>query len=185
MLTDILYLLAVLSLLIFLIWASIYIISLIISWFRGAPYVATKTEDYKRILHEIVPKRGTYFLEVGCGDGRVLRYAAQTYGVRGKGVDINPIILLKGKFLTYWQKLRNISFVNEDVKMTDFSGADYIYIFLFPKLVETLKNKLLTKTKQDVTIIAHGFQISYLRKYQDKVLEGKTFKTYIYKISPR
>lgn len=182
MLFDILYLLAVFSLLTFLIWASIYTISLIDSWLRGAPYVATGTDDYQRILDEIKPEKNAFFLELGCGDGRVLRYAAQTYGMQGKGIDINSIILIKAKVLTYLHKIPHIQFSREDVKTADFSQADYIYIFLFPKLVETLKNKLLNETKNGSTIIAHGFQIPYLRKYQDTVLEGKKFKTYIYKL---
>ncbi len=181
MLIDILYLLSVFSLLIFLIWASIYTISLIISWFKGAPYVATKSTDLTRIIDTIKPRKKAYFLELGCGDGRVLRYAAQTYDVIGEGIDINPIVLLKARVIASFQKLKNVSFTCKDVRETNFSQADYIYIFLFPKLVETLKDKILHETKENVTIIAHGFQIPYLRKYQDTVLEGKKFKTYIYK----
>jgi len=166
-------------------WASVYTISLIISWFRGAPYVSTRTNDLTRIIDTIKLQKNAYFLELGCGDGRVLRYAAQMYGVVGEGIDINPVVLLKARLLTSLRKIKQVQFIRKDVRKADFSKADYIYIFLFPKLVETLKNKLLYDTKKNVTIIAHGFQIPYLRKYQDQVVEGNKFKTFIYKMTSR
>lgn len=183
MLIDILYLLSVVVLLIFLIWASIYIISLIYSWFAGAPYVATRDDELAGIMNDVMPQKGEQFLELGCGDGRVLRYAAANYEIEGCGVDINPVILLKARTLSYLEKLRRITFERKNVSEADFSHADYIYIFLFPKLVESLKDKLLHETKKPVTIIAHGFQVPYLRKYLSRSLKGRRFKTYIYKIT--
>lgn len=183
MLIDILYLVLVLSLLIFLIWSSIYTISLIFSWFRGAPYVATRDNDLNRIMNTIKPQKNSFFLELGCGDGRVLRYAARRYGVIGEGIDINPVVLLKAQILTALQDLKNVRFKRSDVKAADTWKADYIYIFLFPKLVATLQRKLLEETKDNAIIIAHGFQIPFLRKYLDKELEGHKFKTYIYKMT--
>ncbi len=181
MLSEALYIFSVLALLIFLVWASVYIISLIVSWFRGAPYVPTADREVSRILNHLHPDKNDYFLELGCGDGRVLRKAAQIYGVRGKGVDINPIVLSKAKILCSFQKLQGIHFSAEDVKETDFSDADIIYIFLFPKLVQELRDKLLNKTKKNVTIVSHGFKIPYLNTYQSEVLAGPKFKTYIYR----
>jgi hypothetical protein len=63
---------------------------------------------------------------------------------------------------------------------SDLSSGDVIYIYLFPLLVQKLKNKILNNTKRPVTIIAHGFAVDYLKDYKYDEIKGKHFKTHYY-----
>ncbi|OGK52092.1 hypothetical protein A2966_03835 [Candidatus Roizmanbacteria bacterium RIFCSPLOWO2_01_FULL_41_22] len=160
----------------------VYFLGLILSFFKGAPYVATKKQDLNEILKQANLKPGQYLLELGCGDGRVLRKAASFYGVIGCGIDINPIVIILARIRSWLQQTKNMKFFVQDIVRANFSQADVIYIFLFPNLISQLKSKLLTETKNDALIISHGFQILYLQKHLIKRIVGKKFNTYYYRL---
>jgi len=182
-LNEVLYILLIIVELTFLIGASVYIIFLIYSWLKGAPYVATRMKSIKTILENTEITDGQHIVELGSGDGRFLIEVAKQYNITGVGVDINPIPLLIARLRARMQKIHTVSFHLQDIRETDLKKADIIYIFLFPKLVNKIKLQLTKNTKKGALIISHGFQIDYLKKYHTKTVEGDTFKTYFYKMS--
>ena len=62
----------------------------------------------------------------------------------------------------------------------DFSGYNMIYLFLMPKFIEKLSNKLEKSLKNGSTIVSHGFKIESLSKYLKKKVYDISFPTYIY-----
>ena len=123
------------------------------------------------------------FIELGCGDGRVVKHAVQNYKVTGIGVDINPFLIWFCKISSRIQRIQNIKFYSKDVLAVDISQADIIYIFLFPSLVKKLQDKILHKSKKNAVIISHGFKIAYLSKFLIDTRKGKKFATYYYRIT--
>ncbi|MCL4364148.1 class I SAM-dependent methyltransferase [Patescibacteria group bacterium] len=174
----ILYLLAVLLLLIFLIFMSIYTLSLIYSSLKGSPYVATRSRRVEEILGSADLKKGKLFIELGSGDGRVVRMAAKKYGIKGIGVDVNPLLI-------FWSKIlgkKNIDFRTENIFTADLSKADYVYIFLMPKLIEELAKKMDRELKKGAVVISHGFPVKGWEKQLFRKLDVVPFPTYFYKI---
>jgi len=57
------------------------------SSFNGAPYVPTVKRQLDAILAYMKPKKNAVFIELGSGDGRLVRRAAQIYQVIGSGLD--------------------------------------------------------------------------------------------------
>lgn len=182
---GILYLLILLLELSFLVLISLYLISLIYSWFKGAPYVLSSQENINKILKHTKFKKNQKLLELGCGNGRFLRSAAKLYNISGIGVDINLYAIAIARLISKLQKIKSLEFKLQDIRQTDFSKADCIYIFLFPKLIDKIKFKLLNEVKKNVLIVSHGFKIEFLNKYLIDTLDTKTFKTYFYRVSKK
>lgn len=168
--------------LLFLMGATGYIISIIYSSIRGAVYVPTTKKVTKEILQDAHLKKGQIFLELGSGDGRVVRLAVKEYGVKGIGVEINPTLIWWSKFKDLIQHIKGIRYLKEDVLKTKFSDADIIYIFLMPELVEKMKKRLETETKKKALIISHGFKIKGWETYLIKMVPRKSFNTFYYKL---
>lgn len=182
-LNEVLYVLLISIELVFLIAASVYIIFLIYSWLKGAPYVATQMKSINKIIKHAQIKDGHHIVELGSGDGRFLLSVARRYKITGVGVDINPIPILIARMHARIQKADSVKFHLQDIRKTDLRSADVIYIFLFPKLVKEIQEQLLKKTKKKAVIISHGFRIDYLQKYHiDTIANGK-FKTYFYQMN--
>lgn len=159
---------------------AIFVISLLFSSIMGSPYVPTKTKEINEILAIVDPKKNQLFLELGCGDGRVLREATKKYYVCGLGIDVNPLLISLAKIKSGWQKLSNINFKRQNILKSDLSQADVIYIFLMPELIEKLRSKLESETKKNAVIISHGFKIKNWDDRLFKILPNKPFPTYFY-----
>ncbi len=54
------------------------------------PYVPTKEPVLDEMLRMAQVKSGDVLYDLGCGDGRIVIAAAQRFGIRGVGVDIDP-----------------------------------------------------------------------------------------------
>ncbi len=180
--TLIIYFLALFLELIFLGGFAVIIFSLIYSTLKGAPYVPTSTRQLDLILEKAKLKKNQVFLELGCGDGRVVRTAVKKYHVKGIGVEINPLLFFWAKLLAKFKKT-NIHFSRLDIESQNLPGADIIYIFLMPKLIEKISPELLKQLEKGTLIISHGFKIKALSRYQRFKLFQKPFPTYFYKLT--
>lgn len=157
-------------------------ISLLISSFFGAPYVPTKKEVIDSILKKAKLKKNKLFIELGCGDGRVVKRAAEKYGVKGIGIDINPYLILSLKLLNKLKKINNPQFIFGDIFKLPLNKADYIYCFLMPKMLEKLIKKFNKELKKGALVISHGFKIPNWEKNLITTLKGKNFHTYYYRL---
>lgn len=160
----------------------LYTGSLLYSSIMGSPYVPTKTKELLNFLKEAKIKKGQVFLELGCGDGRVVRNAVKEYGVKGTGIDINPFLIWWAKFRAKLAKVPNVEFKVENIFKTDLSKADVIYLFLMPELLAKLQGKFEKETKKGAILISHGFKIIGWEKHNFKTIPNKPFPTYYYKI---
>jgi len=176
------YYLAILLEFLFAIGFSILTASFIYSSLKGSPYVPTRQKEIDKILKYAKLKPGQIFYELGCGDGRVARRAAQLYKVKSSGVDVNPILVKYANFLAKFYKIKNCRFIKQDIFATNLRQADILYLFLMPKLISSLVPKMEKELKAKTVIISHGFQIVEWKNKLYKKIEGKPFWSYYYRI---
>jgi len=176
------YYFAVFLELLFLISFITYWGYLIYSDLKGSPYVPTKSRDIERILKMANIKKGCYFYELGCGDGRVTRLAVTKFGVKGFGVDVNPILIWFANLVSRFKKLKHISFKTENIFDTAIKDANVVYLFLMPKLIDKMSDKLMKELKKKTIIISHGFKIPKLKSQLYKTLSDEPYPTYYYRL---
>ena len=155
--------------------------SLIYSSFMGSPFVPIKSEEIKAIYNRIKLKDNDIIIDLGCGDGRFIHWAAKNHNIHGYGFDINPLLINYAKFGSKRQKINNTFFQVKNIFDCDISQANYIYFFLLPSLIEKMKLKLEKETKKDCVIISHGFPVLNWEKYLIDKITHKPFPTYYYK----
>jgi hypothetical protein len=154
----------------------------ILSDFFGAPYVPTSAKMVEEILAASKLKKGQLFIELGSGDGRIVRTAVAKYQVRGIGIDIHWVLNVYARILSRLRGLRDISFVQANVYHYDFSKADVIFTFLLPRMMVKLRPKLDKELRKGTLVISHGFAMKGWEKKLIKKIDRKLFPTYYYKI---
>jgi SAM-dependent methyltransferase len=98
--------------------------------------------------------------DLGCGDGRIVITAAQQYGARGVGVDIDPQMIQVCR-----EKARKagttdrVSFVLRDLFETNISEATVVALYLTPELNLQLRPKLFRELKPGTRIVSHEFDM--------------------------
>jgi hypothetical protein len=122
-------------------------------------YVPTPQEvvDAMLALANVTSKDVVY--DLGSGDGRIPITAAQKYGARGIGIDINPERIKEAnENLAKAGVGDKVRFLNQDLFETDISPATVITLYLLPslnvKLMPTLK-----KMKPGTRIVSHSFDM--------------------------
>jgi len=81
--------------------------------------------------------------DLGSGDGRIPIRAAQRYGARAVGVELEPRLVAEASDNAKRAGVAGrVWFVNQDLFETDFSDATVVTLFLMPRLNQQLIPKL-------------------------------------------
>jgi tRNA G37 N-methylase Trm5 len=122
-------------------------------------YVPTPQEvvDAMLVLANVTAKDFVY--DLGSGDGRIPITAAQKYGARGIGIDINPERIKEANENLAKAKVGDkVKFMNADLFETDISQATVVTLYLLPSLNIKLMPKLKA-LKPGTRIVSHSFDM--------------------------
>lgn len=123
-------------------------------------YVPTRQEVVEEMLRVAEVKPGDVVLDLGCGDGRIPITAAQKFGARGIGVDIDPTRISEARYNAERAGVADkTTFRIEDLFETDVREATVVTLYLLPQMNIALKPKLLRDLKPGSRIVAHDFTL--------------------------
>ncbi|MDO8610164.1 MAG: class I SAM-dependent methyltransferase [bacterium] len=183
MITLIAYLVVLFLLIIFLLSTIIFTSSLFYSSIMGAPYIPSRQKEVEFALSQISFAKNKTFIDLGCGDGRTVRTAVKLYGVKGIGVDINPLLIFYGKILSRLKGVnKNITLITENIYKINLSKIDYVYIFLMPATIEKLRPIMEKQLPKKAIVISHGFPVIGWDKKMFKKVSHIPFPTYFYRM---
>lgn len=142
-----------------------------LSWFAGsdAPFVPTKKERIKKLL-ELLSLKGKAFYELGSGDGRIVIEAAKM-GAKAVGIEQSFLRVFYSKIKSASVKnahfiRRRTSFIHGNIFNLDYSNADVVFIFLLPKGVEKLEEKLKKELKKGSLVVTQTFHFKNWKPYK-------------------
>jgi SAM-dependent methyltransferase len=146
----------------------------------GAPTVMAKDDVIIEALKMADLKKGETLLDLGSGNGQVLKIANQRFGANSVGIETSPFYWLYSRLRLLKQPQTKIiwgDFLNQDLQNLN---PDLIYCYLLPNLMEKVFTKL-KPLKIPFRLVSVGFPI--------KGLSGKTLKVnhssiYFYHFNP-
>lgn len=98
--------------------------------------------------------------DLGSGDGRIVIIAAQKYGARGVGVEIDPkLVALARQNARDAEVADRVSFVEGDLFTTDISPASVVTLYLSGSINRRLEPKLKRELRPNARIVSHQFLI--------------------------
>lgn len=124
---------------------------------QGAMYTSTARVKIGKALDAVPMKPGELFVDIGCGDGRVLREARRHYGALCQGFEVNPLAFLKAKLLTFGKKGVKVFYRN--FWRVDLRKADVVSCYLFPDVMRRLGKKLAGELLPGARVISFNFPI--------------------------
>jgi len=130
-----------------------------------------------------VTKKDTVY-DLGCGDGRIVITAAQKYGARGVGIDIDPDRVAEAT-----ENARNagvadrVKIIRGDLFEADISGATVVTLYLLTDLNLKLRPKLLRDLNPGTRVVSHAFSMGDWKPERTADVSGTT--VYLWRIPPR
>jgi SAM-dependent methyltransferase len=95
--------------------------------------------------------------DLGSGDGRIPIIAAQKYGARGVGIEIDPTLVERAWRIANEAEVANrVSFIVGDLFEADLSQATVITLYVSPNMMKMLAPRLRA-LKPGTRIVSHQF----------------------------
>ncbi len=119
-------------------------------------YVLTPQEVVDEMLALAKVTKNDVIYDLGSGDGRISVTAAQRFGTKGFGVDINPERIREANANAQKAGVTNrVKFLNQDLFTTDISQATVVTLYLLPELNVRLRPQLFKQLKPGTRIVSH------------------------------
>lgn len=139
--------------------AMVFIATSAVAVASDVPYVPTPQNVVNRMLEIAKVGPGDYLIDLGSGDGRIVVTAAQKFGARGFGVDLNPVRIGEANANATKAKVTDrVAFHQRNLFETDLSDATVITMYLLPRVNLDLRPKLLD-LKPGTRLVSHDFSM--------------------------
>jgi trans-aconitate methyltransferase len=165
----------------------------LVSFFSKSPFVPLEKVLIDKGLNHLNMKKEDRFLDIGCGDGRVVFSCAKKYpgATFYKGIEIIPVLVYTAKLKRFLikkvEEREKISFERKDARKYTYSEFNKIFMYLLPEFVSELMPKLEKELPSEAVVVSVAFKIPeiYKRSGELKVEEvkfgRKKKKIYIWK----
>jgi SAM-dependent methyltransferase len=127
---------------------------------REVPYVPTPQDVVEAMLHtaQVGPEDVLY--DLGCGDGRIVVTAAQQFGARATGVDLNPARLSEARANARRAGVTDrVRFLHQDLFATELRDATVVTLYLLPAVNLRLRPRLLRDLQPGARVVSHEFDM--------------------------
>lgn len=123
----------------------------------GAPYLPTQKKQIEAALELLALKRGQSLLELGCGDGRVLK-AAASRGIACIGYELNPLLAFYA-WATTRKHRENIKIIWGNFWHAPLPETEGIFVFLLDKYMNKLDKKIVHDAVVPVKLASFAFKV--------------------------
>ena len=127
---------------------------------RVAPFVPTPMEIVDKMLEAAKVSSSDVVYDLGSGDGRIVLRAAQRYGARAVGVELDHRLAVESVERAREMRLdKLVTIVEADLFQTDFRPATVVTIYLLPFAYNRLRPLLEKTLRAGARVVVHGFPI--------------------------
>jgi len=137
----------------------LYVIAIILTYriTQGAMFVPSAGIRVDTFLDAVPMNDKSLLVDIGCGDGRVLRAARRRYGVMALGFEVNPLAYLIARIRNLGSKGIQVS--RKNFWKVDIGDADVVFCYLFPDVLERLVEKLERELRSGTLVISCNFPL--------------------------
>jgi hypothetical protein len=127
----------------------------------AGPYIPSPQSVVADMLRYANVGPNDFLIDLGSGDGRIVRTAAKVFGARGFGVEIKENLVREANEAAQKEGIgERAKFYQQDLFKTDLSPATVVTMYLLPDTVVLLKDKFLAELKPGTRIVSHDYPLS-------------------------
>jgi cyclopropane fatty-acyl-phospholipid synthase-like methyltransferase len=131
------------------------------------PFVTTPPAVVARMLEIARVTKDDVVYDLGSGDGRIVIMAAQKFGARGVGVEIDPELVSAAQENAKKAGVAGrVQFVLQDLFDVDISAATVVTLYLTQAVNLQLRPKLWRELKPGTRVVSHDFSMGDWRPEQ-------------------
>jgi len=125
------------------------------------PFISTPGDVVERMLQLAGTQPGDLVVDLGSGDGRIVIAAAQKFGARGLGIELDEKLVERSRHNARLAKVADrVSFEQGDVLVSDISRASVVTVYLLPSLIDRLQPRFVDELRPGTRIVSHAFAMA-------------------------
>ena len=149
-----------------------------------APFVASPPNVVEKMLELAELRPGETLYDLGCGDARIVITAAQKFGAKAVGVELDD-----GRFRDCVKRVKEaglderVRIVHGNVLDLSVKDADVVSLYLLTSANERLRPMLERDLKQGARVVSHDFSMPGWKAYRTEELREAwgSHTIYVYK----
>jgi len=120
------------------------------------PYVTTPIELVREMLRAARVKPGELVIDVGSGDGRIVILAAEEFGARGIGIELDADLVAHSRSVVVARGLEDrVSIMHANALDVDISPADVVTLYLTQQGVALLEPYLRRTLRPGTRVVSN------------------------------
>jgi len=125
------------------------------------PFITTPPEIVERMLELAGTRPDDVVIDLGSGDGRIVIAAAQKFGARGLGIELDGALVQKSRDNARSAKVEEkATFMQGDVLVADISRATVVTVYLLPALMAKLQSRFIDELAPGTRVVSHAFAMA-------------------------
>jgi SAM-dependent methyltransferase len=138
------------------------------------PFVPTPEDVVAGMLKAAGVKKDDILYDLGCGDGRIVITAAQKFGTKGVGIDINPVRIKEARENAAKAGVTDrVKFIEQDLFDANIADATVVTLYLLPSVNLKLRPKLLHDLKPGTRVVSHSFDMGDWKPDKETEVDGQ------------
>lgn len=148
-----------------LIVATVLLVIFALAIAFGAPYLPTLRPQVDTMFDLLDLKPGQTFIELGSGDGRVLKAAAER-GFKAIGIEVNPLLAIYSRLAT-WNQRDKVTVVWGSAWSKPLPEGDAVFVFLLQPFMSKVDRKMKAEGK-GLKLASYTFEIPRKKPIRSK-----------------
>lgn len=122
--------------------------------------------------------------DLGSGDGRLPIIAAQKYGARGVGIEIDPALIETARRNAQDAGVADlVTFIEGDLFTADVSDATVVTLYLSGSIMRRLESMLAAALRPGTRIVSHQFEFPRWRP--ERAIRVEFSNLFLWRVPPR
>ncbi len=140
------------------------------------PYVPTPDAVVDQMMAFADPTKDDYLIDLGSGDGRIPITAAERFGTRGLGVDLDPRRVREARENAEKANVTDkVTFREANLFDTEIRDATILTLYLLPAVNLELRPRILKELRPGTRVVSHDFHMGDWEP--DRLAKVGTIKT--------
>ena len=125
------------------------------------PYVPTRPEVVDRMLQLAGVGDDDLVFDLGSGDGRVVIRAAQAYGARGRGFELDSLLVRESRSAAAVAGVADrVEFIEGDLFDAEIGEATVVTLYLLPTVNLSLRPRLISQLAPGTPVVSQTFDMA-------------------------
>ncbi len=124
---------------------------------KGALFLPSNRLQIKTMVDLAEIRKGTRVVDLGSGDGAIILEAARE-GAIAIGIEFNPFLVRYSRWRAKRRKISDrVTIIKGDMMDYSLRDADVVFLYLLPKTLEKMSEKLRLELSDNARIVSNTF----------------------------